>query len=36
VQNLLDNRFVADNNGFEPRRLSRPLTATLGVRVKLD
>lgn len=36
VQNLFDNRYVADNNGFEPRRLSTPLTATFGVRVKLD
>lgn len=36
VQNLLDNRYIADNNGFEPRRLSTPLTATVGVRVRLD
>ncbi len=36
VQNLFDNRFVADNNGFEPRRLSTPLTATVGIRVQLD
>lgn len=36
VQNLFDNRYVADNNGFEPRRLSTPLTATVGVRVRLD
>lgn len=36
VQNLFDNSYIADNNGFEPRRLSTPLTATFGVRVKLD
>ncbi len=36
AQNLFDNRYIADNNGFEPRRLSRPLTASIGLRIGLD
>lgn len=36
VQNLFDKRYIADNNGFEPRRLGTPLTATAGLQLKLD
>jgi outer membrane cobalamin receptor len=36
AQNLFNNRYIADNNGFEPRPLSSPFTVTAGVRIKLD
>ncbi|MEY2927905.1 MAG: hypothetical protein RL367_2382, partial [Pseudomonadota bacterium] len=36
AQNLFNTRFVADNNGFEPRRLNRPLTVMAGLRFRLD
>jgi outer membrane receptor protein involved in Fe transport len=36
VENLFDRRYVADNNGFEPRRLGTPLSAFVGARWMID
>lgn len=36
VENLFDNSYIADNNGFEPRRLGTPFSAMAGFRWVLD
>jgi outer membrane receptor for monomeric catechols len=35
IENLFANRYIADNNGFEPRRLGTPFTALVGLRVTI-
>jgi outer membrane receptor protein involved in Fe transport len=36
IENLFDKRYIADNSGFEPRRIGTPFSAFLGMRWRMD